>query len=266
LEEQFSRLDATAAAIAAVRTKADQFRRSLLHAAFTGALTHKGARRMTDACLPRGWESKTLAEVCGSSRDAVVDGPFGSNLKRSDFVESGRPVLKIQNVKPNQILLKNMDFVSEEKFLSLARHTYRDNDIIMTKLGDPLGVSAIVDGLGPGVIVADLIRIRPKEINTRFLCYQLNSPSVSQLMNNSQKGTTRPRVNISMVRQILVAVPPPDEQEEIVRLLDEQSSRLERGLAVADEVERKVGALRRSLLHAAFSGQLTKVWREKSNV
>jgi hypothetical protein len=32
---------------------------------------------------------------------------------------------------------------------------------------------------------------------------------------------------------------------------------------VVNEVEQKVNALRRSLLHAAFSGELTKDWRER---
>jgi hypothetical protein len=56
------------------------------------------------------------------------------------------------------------------------------------------------------------------------------------------------------------------EQQKIVQILEEQFSRQEVSLALVDAVERKVGALRRSLLHAAFSGELTKVWREKNNV
>jgi hypothetical protein len=35
---------------------------------------------------------------------------------------------------------------------------------------------------------------------------------------------------------------------------------------VANEVEKKVFALRRSLLHAAFTGDLTKEWREGTHV
>jgi len=60
----------------------------------------------------------------------------------------------------------------------------------------------------------------------------------------------------------LIPVPSLDEQDEIVPFLEEQLSRLDATLAVADEVERKANALRRSLLHAAFTGELTRSWRE----
>jgi len=61
-------------------------------------------------------------------------------------------------------------------------------------------------------------------------------------------------------------IPPINEQEKIVGILEEQLSRLDGSLMVADEIERKASALRRSLLHAAFTGELTKEWREGAHV
>jgi len=262
LEEQFSRLDAALASVRVVRTKAARFRRSLLHAAFTGALTGHGA---SAGALPDGWAEKPLTELCAPGKDSIVDGPFGSNLKRSDFSDSGVPVLKLQNIKPNMIIQKNMDFVSPAKFKSLMRHSFRLGDIVMTKLGNPLGVSAIVTDIEHGVIVADLVRVRPASIDTKFLCYQLNSPLVSRFINENQKGTTRPRINLSIVRNLKLNVPLLAEQQKIVEILEEQLSRLDASLALADVIEKKTSGLRRSLLHAAFTGELTKEWREKNN-
>ena len=56
------------------------------------------------------------------------------------------------------------------------------------------------------------------------------------------------------------------EQEKIVGILEEQLSRLGAALSVADAIERKTSAARRSLLHAAFTGNLTKEWRECAHV
>jgi len=262
LEEQLSRLDAALASVRVVRTKAARFRRSLLHAAFTGALTGHGA---SAGALPDGWAEKPLTELCAPGKDSIVDGPFGSNLKRSDFSDSGVPVLKLQNIKPNMIIQKNMDFVSPAKFKTLMRHSFRLGDVVMTKLGNPLGVSAIVTDIEHGVIVADLVRVRPASIDTKFLCYQLNSPLVSRFINENQKGTTRPRINLSIVRNLKLNVPLLAEQQKIVEILEEQLSRLDASLALADVIEKKTSGLRRSLLHAAFTGELTKEWREKNH-
>ncbi len=164
---------------------------------------------------------KPLHSLCENFKQDVVDGPFGSELQRKDYLDKGFPVLKIQNIKPFKIHLKKMDYVTTSKFQELKRHSYRSGDIVMTKLGSPLGVSAVVEGLDEGLIVADLVRIRAQRINTEYLCYHLNSPQTNEFINSRQKGTTRPRVTLSVVRELPIRVPPLLEQQRIVAILDE---------------------------------------------
>ena len=76
----------------------------------------------------------------------------------------------------------------------------------------------------------------------------------------------RPRLGLGGIREFPVPIPPLAEQERIVEILEEQLSRLDAALAVADSVEKRSAALRRSLLHAAFTGRLTEQWREQTNV
>ena len=126
----------------------------------------------------------------------------------------------------------------------------------MTKLGDPLGVSAIVEELDKGIIVADLVRIRAQKIDTKFLCYQLNSPQIKAYINSLQKGTTRPRVRITIVRDIPIMVPPIVEQKQIVNKLDS----LFRGVALLEQIHRleihSLIELKQSILREAFNGNL----------
>jgi type I restriction enzyme S subunit len=82
-----------------------------------------------------------LRDLCDDFKKDIVDGPFGSNLKREHFVSEGVPVLKIQNIKAFSIIKKNMDYVSGDKAYELQRHSYKRGDIVITKLGLPLGVS-----------------------------------------------------------------------------------------------------------------------------
>lgn len=177
--------------------------------------------------LSEGWKTVPLASLCVDVKADIVDGPFGSNLKRSDYVTSGVPVLKIQNVKPNAIHLKKMDFVTDAKYSELERHAFRDGDIVMTKLGDPLGVAAKVVGVGRGLIVADLVRLRVQGVDTDFLCHQLNAPAIQRHINSLQKGTTRPRVNLDMIRNLPIVLPSLDEQRRIVTILEDHLSRLQ---------------------------------------
>jgi type I restriction enzyme S subunit len=205
--------------------------------------------------LPKGWGVRPLSSLVENPKNDIVDGPFGSNLKRSDFHSSGVPVLKIQNIKPNKLHLKNIDYVTTLKAATLERHSFVTGDIVMTKLGAPLGVSAIVgDELPEGIIVADLVRIRPGNVNTKFLCYQLNSPSISKFINDSQKGTTRPRVNIQTVRNLPIVVPPIEEQNRIVETLEKHLLRLDKALVELESSSRLKNNFKDSLIHGIVSG------------
>jgi type I restriction enzyme S subunit len=202
--------------------------------------------------LPEGWEWKPLSKLC-VEKDGIVDGPFGSNLKRSDYKSSGIPVLKIQNVKTCSIVWKKMDYVSQEKFDELRRHSYVEGDIVMTKLGEPLGISALVEGVPDGLIVADLVRLRPTGVNPKFLEYQLNSPQVLDSINAQQKGTTRPRVNLKMVRELPIAVPPLDVQQRIVETLEDHLSRLDKALTEVEVARRQSESLARAMRRNVFA-------------
>lgn len=194
-----------------------------------------------------------LKDLCNNFKEDIVDGPFGANLKREHYQLEGIPVLKIQNIKPFHITLKKMDYVTEEKYLELKRHSYSDGDIIMTKLGNPLGESAIVEDVDDGLIVADLVRVRAQKVDTRYLCYHLNSPVTIAYINSQQKGTTRPRVRISVVRDLPIYTPSISEQKRIVTLLDTVFSDLEQTRAKTEQNLKNARELFDSYLQQVFS-------------
>ena len=194
-----------------------------------------------------------LKDLCNDFKKDIVDGPFGANLKREHYKESGIPVLKIQNIKTFKITLKKMDYVDVDKYKELERHSYRNGDIVMTKLGNPLGESAIVENLDDGLIVADLVRIRAQKINTKYLCYHLNSPVTSAFINSQQKGTTRPRVRIAVVRDLPIYAPPIPEQKRIVAILDQAFAEIDKARANADQNLNNARELFESYLQQIFS-------------
>lgn len=215
--------------------------------------------------MKNGLPIKPLQTLCDDFKQDIVDGPFGSELQRKDYLTKGVPVLKIQNVKPFAIELKKMDYVSPAKFQELRRHSYRSGDIVMTKLGSPLGVSAIVEDLDEGVIVADLVRIRAQRINTKYLCYHLNSQRTNDFINSMQKGTTRPRVTLSVVRELPIYTPSLPEQQRIVGILDEAFDGLARATANAEQNLRNARALFDAVLYHSVIGETTKEWRDASH-
>lgn len=209
--------------------------------------------------LPDSWLWSRLANTVVDHSSDIVDGPFGSNLKSTEYQDEGKPILRIQNIKSNQFINKNIKFVTEEKYHFLKRHQFKPNDVIVTKLGDPLGLACRVPlDFTSGVIVADLIRIRPssKHINYDWLTLLINSIVIQSQFRRITKGTTRPRMNLTIMRNTIVPLPAYEEQHQIVQEIESR-------LSVCDKVEESISesldkakALRQSILKKAFEGTL----------
>lgn len=217
--------------------------------------------------LPDGWVLAPFADLAVDPKSDIVDGPFGSNLKASEYTDSGVPILRLQNIKRNYFLDKNIKFVSQEKYEQLSRHTYKTGDILITKLGDPLGVACIApQSMGEGVIVADLVRARlpVDQIDTKYITYLINSPLAIQQFKKNTKGTTRQRVNLKFVRELQLPVAPLEQQKRIVAKIEELFSHIDAGIEALNKAKQLLKQYRQSVLKAAVTGELTKEWREQN--
>lgn len=207
-----------------------------------------------------GWEEKTIIELC-NHKSQIVGGPFGSNLKVKDYRESGIPILRLQNIGKGYFIDKDIKYVSEEKAKELEYHSFVAGDIVLAKLGIPIGKTCIVPDKFPfGIVVADVVRIRPNksEINYNFLKHFLNSDNSVIQLTADIRGATRPRVNIAEVRNLKLSVPSIEKQIEIAEYIDDLESFRNELIAKYEDKFNSLEDLKKSILQKAFSGELTQ--------
>jgi type I restriction enzyme S subunit len=94
-----------------------------------------------------------------------------------------------------------------------------------------------------------------------FLSAFLRSHYGRQTLLASQTGATHPHMECGKVREIWVALPPPDEQNRIIAFLDEQSSRLRAAIKRIEDGIARLQEYRTALISAAVTGQID-VYRE----
>lgn len=216
--------------------------------------------------LPEHWIWVELKDLTEKPKNDIVDGPFGSDLKSNEYTETGIPVFKIQNIKEDRFVDKKINFISPTKAEELSRHAFQKGDLIITKLGNPLGLCCKVPEKYPyGIIVADLIRFRPsaRRAVIQYLMYGINSVIVQNQFKAITKGTTRPRVNLTIVRGIKFPLPPLPEQRAIVSKIELLFSELDNGIANLKLAQEQLKVYRQAVLKKAFEGELTKKWREQ---
>jgi type I restriction enzyme S subunit len=215
--------------------------------------------------MKAGWEIKKLEQL-SKKKDAVVSGPFGSNLKVSDYKTEGIPILRLQNIGKGYFIDKSIKYINEEKAEELKYHSFISGDIALAKLGIPIGKTCIIPNhFKSGIITADIVRIRPdlNIVDYKYLEYFLNTDlSVAQLTGNIS-GATRPRVNLSDVRNIEIPIPPLPEQQRIVAILDEAFEGIATATANAENNLNNARELFDSTVQSIFANK-GEGWLEKT--
>src|SRR5688572_24814525 len=99
----------------------------------------------------------TMSDIAAPTSHALVIGPFGSDLKTSDYTTSGAPVVFVRNVRAGRYEPTDCRFISEDKAEELKAHRVRAGDLVITKMGLPPCVAAEYPEAEPdGVVTADI--------------------------------------------------------------------------------------------------------------
>jgi type I restriction enzyme, S subunit len=200
--------------------------------------------------IPSGWKMVKLHEL-GEKHDSVVAGPFGSNLKVSDYRDEGIPIIRLRNIERNRFLDKDIKYISEEKAKELQYHSFKTGDLLLAKLGDPIGKTCLVpQNLRNGIVVSDVVRIRtsPEKALTQFIEFALNCDYCTEQLNKQTIGTTRPRVNLVDIRELMIALPPPTEQRKITSILSKVDNLIQKTEGIIEQTQRLKKALMQELL------------------
>ena len=134
---------------------------------------------------------------------------------------SGVVLIHNSDIQPNKVVLKSIEYVSEEFAEKNKKKVLRKGDIITVHTGD-VGTSAVIDDAFDGAIGFTTIttRIRDrKEITPEYLCHYLNSHQCKRDIE-SMTISDRNNLNQKSYEKLTVPVPPLDVQNRIVNVLD----------------------------------------------
>ena len=168
--------------------------------------------------IPSSWEwarLSTLLECCST-------GPFGSMLHKSDYVDfqKGIPLINPTNIKEGIICSLGIQKVSKEKADCLAKYRLKEGDIILARRGDLSKCAVITKAeskwlCGTGSFFLHLTMIE----NAYFSCVYSSQYTQSILLGDSV-GSTMQNLNQSVLNNLLMPIPPLQEQHRIVEKLD----------------------------------------------
>lgn len=240
-------LDEAFAGIAAARANAE---RNLGNAR---ALFEESARRAFSTSS-NAWPRAPLSQFC----TAVSTGPFGSMLHKSDYVADGVPLVNPINIVGGEIVPDWSKCVGAEAQQRLRAYSLRRGDVVIGRRGE-MGRCAVVGENEAGWICGTgCFFVRPAAaVDPDFLAALLRSPEYRSRLEAESSGATMPNLSNRTLADLTVAVPDAAEQAAVLSVLQRASRAVDQ---LEDVYQRKLAALdelKRSLLHHAFTGQLT---------
>ena len=264
LEDHLSRLDAALVDVKQAKVKAAQFRRSILHAAFTGNIDSYGDKRVTE--LPIGWEMRTLSKCLEKLKSGKLAerGWSPQCLSHPTNDENTWGVLKTTSVQMGEYQPQYNKELPESLTPKIGLEV-NPGDFLVTTTGprNRCGIICHVKTTPRKLIFSGkILRFRANEeiVLPNWLLYILMSPEYQTTLDGLKVGTSDSSVSIGnqQILDLVIPVPSIEVQLKILQQLEVNLSNLEASVSLIDSMEKQSGGLRRSLLQAAFSGQLTK--------
>ncbi len=203
--------------------------------------------------IPAHWDVKRMKNVS----DFVTSGSRGWAEYYSD---AGSIFLRIGNLRAGEIDLdlKELQYVSPPLGDEGERTRVRPGDVLVS-------ITALIGAVG--VVPRDLpesyvnqhlalIRLRDCETNSRWLAYCLLSRVGQEQFKGRLYGGTKDGLGLEDVRLLVVLLPPLEEQESIVRLLDLESGKLDALISRIREGIKRLKDYRTALISAAVTGKI----------
>ena len=204
----------------------------------------------TERAVVEGWKTKQLGKVAvsvdyGHTASAKYDGDGPKFLRITDIQDGF--------VDWSSVPLCECDADELEKY----RLQY--GDIVFARTGATTGKSYLVKELLTDTVFASyLICVRLNDsVLPYYMGYFFQSPNYWNQISESSTGSAQPGVNATKLKKLIVPIPLLPEQQRIASVLDETSSLT---MNLKSNYTGKLEALtelKQSILHQAFTGQLT---------
>lgn len=220
--------------------------------------------------IPSEWETESLGGLV-----EIIDGDRSSKYpKQNDIVDEGVLFLNTSNIKNNRFDFEDVNFITKEKFEALSKGKLQRGDIVITLRGSIGNVAVFNTEYETGFINAQMAILRKSNnsIDTGFLYMVLVSDACQKRMKESASGSAQPQLPLKDLKNIIIPVPPIEEQMGISDILLTVDQQIEQNNALIEKVKvLKKGLMQRLLTkgigHTEFKdtqvGRIPKEWEVK---
>ena len=191
----------------------------------------------------KNWVIKKLGDVY-DVRDGTHDSP--------KYVKEGYALITSKNLKNDNLNYDNVNYITEQDYININKRSKVDvGDVLFAMIGT-IG-NPIVIKHEPDFAIKNVALFKvPKNQDSYFLKYYLDSGLVIERMIKDAKGATQKFVGLGYLRNFEIPLPPFPEQQRIVAILDDAFIKIGKAKANTEQNLNNAKELFESYLQGVF--------------
>ena len=183
---------------------------------------------------------KTIADI--------QTGPFGSQLHKEDYVETGTPIVTVEHLGNRVFTEQNLPRVSGSDKARLIKYTLSTGDIVFSRVGSVDRCSYVDKSHDGWMFSGRCLRVRPTElVDSLYLYYYFCLEETKQFVRNIAVGATMPSINTKLLGEVEIALPDLNNQKRIAAVLSSLDDKIENNQKLNDNLQQQAAALFSSL-------------------
>lgn len=183
---------------------------------------------------------KTIADI--------QTGPFGSQLHKEDYVETGTPIVTVEHLGNRVFTEQNLPRVSDSDKARLIKYTLSTGDIVFSRVGSVDRCSYVDKSHDGWMFSGRCLRVRPTElVDSLYLYYYFCLEETKQFVRNIAVGATMPSINTKLLGEVEIALPDLNNQKRIAAVLSSLDDKIENNQKLNDNLQQQAAALFSSL-------------------
>lgn len=207
--------------------------------------------------MPAHWSFCRLKHVIRSD-DGIQMGPFGGMLTELSHEPTGFKLYGQENTISGDFQ-RGRRWLGGALFKELSRYQLLPGDLVLTRKGTLGGCRQVPEAITPGIADSDTIRLRlnPDRIESAFAQLLLRDAAyISTQVDLTKRGAILSGLNTEVVANLRIALPPLEEQRQILSRLHELDRITVRLVEAAEAAVSLLQERRASLISAAVTGKI----------
>lgn len=190
-------------------------------------------------CIPEHWKVLPIRDVTMAVTDYVANGSFASLAANVSYKDDKDVAVLIRLVDYNNNFQGNFVYIDDHAYNFLSKSKLYGGEIIISNVGANVGTVFRCPTLPYKMSLApNSIMVKFNE-NNDFYFHWLKSRNGQQMIKSIVTGSAQPKFNKTNFRQMLVPVPPIEEQNRIAAILNAIDDKINKNRQINDNLEQQ---------------------------